>query len=94
MWKEITGYEGYYSVSDTGRVRSESRVPETGRLVKLASSSRTELCGSAIWGNVPFIWSTMDILTVAQNILRPLYAKPQSLATHTSAFVLCSLNHK
>jgi hypothetical protein len=28
MWKEIPGYEGYYSVSNFGRVRSEERIIE------------------------------------------------------------------
>lgn len=33
-WKEIKGYEGYYEVSDEGRVRSLDRIATDGRRLK------------------------------------------------------------
>jgi hypothetical protein len=34
IWKDITGYEGFYQVSDLGRVKSLERVDSLGRKVK------------------------------------------------------------
>ena len=34
IWKDVVGYEGYYQVSDLGRVRSLDRITSNGRKIK------------------------------------------------------------
>lgn len=45
MWKEIKGYEGYYEVSDDGRVRSVDRyVTKSDGVIQLRHSREMTLC--------------------------------------------------
>lgn len=45
MWKEIKGYEGYYEVSDDGRVRSVDRyVTKNHGIIQLIHSREMTLC--------------------------------------------------
>ena len=34
IWKDVVGYEGYYQVSNLGRVRSLDRIASNGRKIK------------------------------------------------------------